>query len=270
MVRAVSVLLVSTLFAAASLAPVLLAPTRAAAQLSPAPDVVRLRDGTVLRGTIAERSPTRVVIVLATGETRTYSADEVEAAGPDVSAGTPIVQQSPTIVMPLPASPPTARLHVRSSVPGLALVQLDATAFMPVFVGRRGVARFEQFSLVCNAPCDVGVPEGTYQLGVSRGTEDPQRVGAPLDLRGDVTLELGYEDRSGFRIAGWTTLGIGLAAAVGMIIPAIFISGYGNDGARIGLFISGGAVAAASVSIGLALGLMFDIRSIDVVDGVRF
>jgi hypothetical protein len=39
------------------------------------PDVVHLQDGTFLRGTIVERSPTQLVLMLPTGEVRTYPTE---------------------------------------------------------------------------------------------------------------------------------------------------------------------------------------------------
>ncbi|AKF08377.1 hypothetical protein DB32_005526 [Sandaracinus amylolyticus] len=107
------------------------------------PDVVRLRDGTFLRGIVVERSPERVVVMLPTGETRVYAATEVEAAGPaeDVlsapAAPTADAPSSPTLApreAEPPSSPPTpprgrhpdaVRLHDGTSLRG-TITERDA------------------------------------------------------------------------------------------------------------------------------------------------
>lgn len=252
-----------------------LSPLAAASAQTPAPpDVVRLRDGTFLRGTIVERSATQVVVMLPTGETRTYHADQVEFAGPDVAPGPAIVQA------PAPPRERVARLHVRSQQQELSLQQLQGSATVSVWTGR-GVASatIDQFAVVCNAPCDVEIPEGTYQLGVAQGTGGAQRAGRPMDLRGEMTLELGYNDRSLTRLGGWLTFTIGSAAGAALIIGSIFAgpttycgrSSCGQD-LSVEMLVSGSVVFGASMIVGLIFAFMQDAPSIEVAsDGaLRF
>lgn len=242
----------------------------AAAQTTTPPDVVRLRDGTFLRGTIAERSPTQVVVVLPTGETRTYPADQVEFAGPDVPAA-PAIVQSPPQVIAAPPREPMARLHVRASAPELSLQRLQGSATVAVWTGQTmGSARIDQFGIICNAPCDVEIPEGTYQLGIAQGTGDARRAGRPVDLRGDVTLDLRYESRTGMRIGGWVLFGLGAAAGGGLMVGSLFVGDSILD-TNLPMLISGGAVLIVSVVVGMIFAFMQDAAEIDVgADGVRF
>jgi len=196
--------------AAAVLTAALCVPSLALAQTSTPPDVVRLRDGTFLRGTLVERSPTRVVVLLQTGETRTYPADAVEFAGPEapdaLPSSIPAIPQAAQIPVAAPRYG-AARVHVRSDQPQLSLQRLQGTDTVVVFTGRHvGTAYIDQFSVLCNAPCDIEIAEGTYQLGVAQDDERAVRAGAPILLSGDTTLDLHYNDHTGTRVAGWLML----------------------------------------------------------------
>lgn len=242
----------------------------AAAQTTTPPDVVRLRDGTFLRGTISERSPTQLVIVLPTGETRTYPADQVEFAGPDDAPPAPATVPTPPQVAP-PPSERMAHLRVRASEPELSLQRLQGSATVPVWTGyAAGTARIDQFGIICNAPCDVEIPEGTYQLGIAQGTGDARRAGRPVDLHGDVTLDLRYKSRRGMRIGGWVLVGVGGAVGGGLMTGALFIDGSVRD-TRIPMLIAGSAVLFVGMVVGMILGLIQDSADIVVgTDGVRF
>lgn len=260
----------------------------AGAQTSTPPDVVRLRDGTFLRGTIVERSPTQVVLMLPTGETRTYPAAEVEHAGPDTPAPEP-VPQAPSVAAPpfvAPPAPPAgqgvARLHVRTAQEGLSLQRLQGTTSISVWTGR-GVAsaQLDQFGIICNAPCDIEVPEGTYQLGIAQGEGNALRAGPPIDLRGEMTLGLTYDDRSLLRAMGWLTFGLSAAGGGALMIAAPFAgpttcyrySGYCGNSMSIEMMIAGGAIMVGGMVAAMVLIFMQDAPVIDVIEqdgSIRF
>lgn len=270
--------LVAALFLAA-----LCLPSLVDAQTTP-PDVIRLRDGTFLRGTLVERSSTQVVVMLQTGETRTYAADLVEFAGPDAQpvAPTPPPAPPPNVYVQAAAAPRerVARLRVRTTQSALSLQQLQGSATVPVWTGRvMTTAQVDQFGILCNAPCDIELREGTYQLGVAQGTGAATRAGAPMDLRGDMTLNVGYADRSGTRLGGWLLFGIGGAVGTALMMGAIFAgpaeySPYGGSSHNtlsMPMLIGGGIVFTASMIIGMILAMTRDSASIDVEGGaVRF
>jgi len=180
--------------------------TRAQPNIS---DVVRLRDGTFVRGALIERSATQVVILLPSGESRTFPLDAVEFAGPELTGLVPSVPVA-ALAVPHPAWPRLARVHVRADQAGLSLQRLQGTDTVMVYTGRAvGTVYVDQFSVLCNAPCDIEIPEGTYQLGVGRGARRAVRAGAPTFLGGDTTLMLNYSSHTGTRVAGWLTLILG-------------------------------------------------------------
>lgn len=190
--------------------------SRASAQtVSPAaapPDVVVLVDGSLFRGALVERSSDRVVLMLATGETRTWAASDVESAGRDTSVGEPAIVQAPTETA-------RASLHVRAPRSDLTLHLLDTSVSVPI-AGRFEPLRFDAFHALCVAPCDVAVEVGTYTLGISRGDGSPQRAGPPIALSGEQGLTLEHEERSGLRAAGWTLVFAGPVVFGGLAVLA--------------------------------------------------
>ena len=192
--------------------------TLVAAQVTTPADVVRLHDGTFLRGTLVERSPTQVVVVLQTGETRTYPASAVEYAGPDTPP-------APLAVPPAPVAPAArvARLHVSSDQSELSLQRLQGSAAVSSWNGHgMTTALVDQFGILCNIPCDLDVPEGAYQLGVAKGVGAALRAGSPMDLRGDMALRVGYEDHSATRGTGWLIFGISTAVGAGLMMGSVW------------------------------------------------
>ncbi|HVU05042.1 MAG TPA: hypothetical protein VHE30_25005 [Polyangiaceae bacterium] len=76
-----------------------------AGAVASAPDVVMLKDGGLLRGTIAELVPDkRVVIVLITGDKRTFSMKDVTYAGPAANAPGAATAPAPAPETPTPNS----------------------------------------------------------------------------------------------------------------------------------------------------------------------
>lgn len=247
------------------------ASTIALAQAMP-PDEVRLHDGTYLRGTIVERSPTQLVVMLPTGETRTYPAEQVASAGPAVPAARDI--PPPPVQVLAPPGPPMATLRVRSDQPNLSLQQLQGTSTVSVstYSARGGVgygtAQVDHFGIICNAPCETEIPAGTYQLGVAQGTANALRAGAPIDLRGEMDLQLRYDDRSAFRVAGWVTFGLGVAGGTALLLAGLFVSDFGYD---VGMVVGGSVLAGVSIIVYFVFAFMNDGAYVDLVsEGVRF
>ena len=244
------------------------------------PDVVRLRDGTFLRGTIVERSPAQLVIMLPTGETRTYPADQVESAGPTATEQVPpppvATQPPPPPTQPAPtpdARPPgTARIRVWSETPGLSLQQVSGTALVP-FATRygAGVARVDQFSVICNIPCEVDLPEATYQLGVASGEDAAIRVGAPIDLRRDTSLHASYTDNGGIRTTGWILFIGGSVLGTALMVGSLFagpeecseFTGSCRATLSMPMLVGGTIVAVLSAAIGIPLAFWGDSAELE-------
>lgn len=256
--------------ALAFLAAALALPTLVAAQTTTPADVVRLHDGTFLRGTLVERSPTQVVVVLQTGETRTYPASAVEYAGPDAPPAPTSVAVPPAPIAPAAR---VARLHVSSDQSELSLQRLQGSAAVSSWNGHgMTTALVDQFGILCNVPCDLEVPEGAYQLGVAKGVGAARRAGSPMDLRGDMALRVGYEDHSATRGTGWLIFGIGSAVGAGLMMGSIWAgpedcsigADYCHSTMSLPMMIVGSVIWIGGVLAGLVFLTVGDAATIEV------
>jgi hypothetical protein len=159
-----------------------------AAAVASAPDVVRLKNGGMLRGTIAESEPGQsVTIVLLTGETRKISAADVTYAGPaDAAPSTP----PPPPAVAAPAAPPAvsadangngnaqqfavvhaaeARIDFVSDPEGSTLFRRSHTAGF----GHGYAALATGYDEVCTAPCNASMPSGTHTFAVAKSGGSP-------------------------------------------------------------------------------------------------
>ncbi|MBN8617201.1 MAG: hypothetical protein J0L92_41865 [Deltaproteobacteria bacterium] len=250
---------------------------RAAAQAPP--DVVELRNGGMVRGTLVENIPgDHVTIQIATGELRTFPSSEVLRVGPAPVAPvmTPVVVEPgyPSgMAVPQPPAP-MVNLRIVGTDEELSLHRLTGTASVSVWTGRGvGTAAIDQFAIVCGAPCEQQLPAGTYTLGVSQGNGMARRADHSIfHLDHDATLELEYESREGVRIGGWVIFGVAtLGYALGATLPLLT---SGTDQFLEILLISTGIYLALCIPVivMVALNDHADVREITetLTDGVRF
>lgn len=204
------------LFASAlSLVATLAAP--ASAQQGAPPDLVMLRNGGVLRGTIAEMNPGgSVTIITLTGEKRVIAMGEVSYAGPAQSA--PGAAPPPAAGGPKPLIQLNARdapLHLRASQPELTFhlrvtESTGTTVGMGAGLGSRsamgfgGVSQFSgrTYARICTAPCDATLPAGQYNLAISRGSGQPVETDAMTRFDGPATLQGHYTSYAALRVVG--------------------------------------------------------------------
>ncbi|AKF03530.1 hypothetical protein [Sandaracinus amylolyticus] len=185
------------------------------------PDVVILRDGTMFRGTLVERGAQRVILLLPTGETREFAGADVESAGPDVPPPPPVVTPQALESVPVLAPPPSVRLHVQSPSAGRTLHRVIASTEVPL---RDQVhrPRLDTMEPICAAPCDLDLPAGTYQFGVSEGTGNAHRAGIPVHLdAGERWVEIDHIDNTGTRIAGWLIVIAGGGAGTALAVAGV-------------------------------------------------
>ena len=225
------------------------------------PDVVHLQDGTFLRGTIVERSPTQLVLMLPTGEVRTYPAEQVARVEVGALPTTPTPQAEVEVLEQEAVE--TSLVHVVTDEPGLTLHRV---------VGATG--RHDNWLSVCTAPCDSQLAIGIHRFGVSLGSGAARRIHLPIQLNvGEHTLQLLYVDQSGKRAAGVTVLGVGLGlGAVAAIIGAVAAASGPIGGTAITFLAAGGITVTLSLLIGLGLafqGDSADVR-IDPDGAIRF
>jgi hypothetical protein len=228
-----------------------------------APDVVHLRNGSFLRGTISERMQGEyVVIVTATGEARRFGWAEVEYAGPASRAPEQSASAEAAPAATPPAQPPApaadpggersrpmvqvrareAVVQMRGSEPGLTFHYHASTAEAAGFSVRG-------YSRICTAPCEAALPEGTFEMALSRPGEGPRRVSDPVAVPGAGTLEGEMVSRSALRAFGWVLI-------VASPIAGYFIFASAFEEKCETSDFSGGQICTTEVSTGpLYLGL---------------
>lgn len=255
----------------------------AVAQTMP-PDVVRLTNGGMVRGTIVENLPgDHVTIQLTTGEMRTFPSAEVASAGaaaaevipPAPSAAlltTPIVAQPGRMAPYAPPGVPTVRVHVEATSPELTLQEVVGTSTGVVSTGRGfSTILIDNFAPLCSAPCDIELQPRAYVLGVSQGQGGARRADHNLfTVDSDMSLELEYESREAARIVGWIVFIGGALAGAGIMLGGILGDGGRGDG-WLDWLIAGAVVLGVSEIVGLALAFLNDHADIRRIDGtVRF
>ena len=263
-----------------------------------APDVVRLKNGSLLRGTISELlAGESVTIVTVTGKTREFAMSEVEYAGPaerDPAAATRPV--APAAAVP-PAAPakveastePTvrpyvtrngaeARLHLTSRPDGLTFHRQTGSA---VAVGPGGQAYATGYDRLCTAPCDITIPAGTEVLAVSNGDETP-RVAGPVSFpAGESQLIASIESRAGTRIAGWTIAGASLVTGVVLFYASfgtkrVCDTDFGNGSSchsqtdiSLPLAVTATILPSVGIPVGIVLGVRRDAGKVEVATRSR-
>ncbi len=256
----------------------------AVAQTMP-PDVVRLTNGGMVRGTIVENLPgDHVTIQLATGEMRTFVSAEVASAGPapvttevippapgGALVSTPIVAQPGRIAPYAQSGMPTVRVHVEATSPELTLQEVTGTGAAVVSTGRGfSTIMIDNFAPLCSAPCDIDLQPRTYILGVSQGQGGARRADHNLfTVDSDMSLELEYESREAARIVGWIVFIGGALVGAGVMLGGV-LGATGGDG-FLDWLIAGAVVLGVSEIVGLALAFLNDHADIRRIDGtVRF
>lgn len=177
-----------------------------------APDIVRLKDGSFVRGTIVERvEGDRVIIETVTGELRTISFGDISFAGPVDGAGT--APSAP------PSSASTVPVRFTSALDKLIAYELTGSAHgMTWGYGWSGYTRVDAFRPLCMAPCTIEVPRGTYTFGIAVEDGTARRAsGGPFNVDAETTFDLEYESREGYRITGWVLFAAAEVAALAVI-----------------------------------------------------
>jgi hypothetical protein len=256
-----------------------------------AKDIVRLKNGGLLRGTISELIPGEsVTLVTVTGKVKEFRMDEVAYAGPAAEDPKAKRDAEPE---PKPERPERrdrdddddrggervrpyvtvdgelARLKLESDPPGATFFRQSATA-----EARSGwaTARAVGYERLCTAPCNVSMPAGTEVLALSFDRETP-REAKPVTLpAGRSTVTGSLDSRAGLRTAGWL-IAVGSLAAGSVLVVTSFgdeqtCTSYGGcyDSPQIDLvpFTAGLVILGAGIPIGIMLGVQRDGAKIDV------
>ena len=190
-----------------------------------APDVVKLVNGGLVRGTISELMPGQYVVIMnLSGEPKRFAAREFSYAGPEQPASAAAAPAGPADAdAPSPGAltyAPKARGRAR----GLQFQQADPNTAEPLtlyvrdFPGAAPPGSWvpsDGYRSLCTAPCVPALKPGDYQLGIGMGTGRPRAVREVVNISGDERLVGNYRSRIGVRTAGWL---ITLAASVASIV----------------------------------------------------
>ena len=229
---------------------------KAPAQSAP-PDVVILRDGSFVRGTISELvAGKHVVIVPVVGEPRQFSMSEVTYAGP--AAGAPPSAAS----APVPAAPASATAPPSTPVVTVEVRAPDNVTSLHVWGhmnadGSPGATRFSEKEPLCTAPCTLKLPVGEYRFGLSGHRGHIERIARPFDIRQNTRLEATYVDRRRSRTAGWVILGISALIGGAMVF-------VGDSSGNRDIQLAGGLAGGAGIVVGLLLGVQMDSAKLSV------
>ena len=194
------------------------------------PDMVLLKNGGMLRGTISESVPgASVTLMLPNGETRQLAFADVSYAGPASGAPKPTA----TAVAPPAAAPssnetangeprPFAVIHAAEARLSFVSTPAKSTLFRRNATANYSGDHSHKFSAtgydeVCSAPCNVSIPAGTYTFAVGKSGDDPIELN-PLTIPAGVsTLKSSLVDKSGTRTA------VGVASGVAFILGTALI-----------------------------------------------
>jgi hypothetical protein len=208
-------------------------PPSSAARTVP-PDIIRLKNGGFVRGTIGELIPSESVsIVTTTGETKRYAMVDVGYAGPERDA--PAIQGTETATTPSPSvveppKQPTVSATARpvtatskevtvtfSSTPDGATFYRKANA-TTTLIGPNTFERMNQ-SVICTAPCASKLPIGTHALSMSYRDSPPLAGESVRISENGANVHGTYISRANTRLAGLITLATGFVtgAAVSYI-----------------------------------------------------
>jgi hypothetical protein len=194
------------------------------------PDIVRMKNGGFVRGTILESVPNdHVDVQLQNGQVKRIPWSDVAYAG---SASAEAPRQPPPAVAPPPPPPngtPAAdEAPVKFEADGGDELRLHARVGQSEFVGYgwsgrgavvvSGIAH--EYASLCVAPCNARMPLGTHRLALSmRGgraieSVDAVRIDGPSLLRGH------YESYAGTRAAGWIIMLSSLVVGTVVMVTA--------------------------------------------------
>ena len=225
---------------------------------TPAPDVVLLSDGGMVRGTIAEIVPeSHVVIVTLTSEMRRYEWSDVDWAGP--AAQMPARRNEGD----------EGGENDEGDVPRTedeVLVQLQMLGVeddpYTFFVEGRVANRWRE---LCVAPCEEAVTPGANRFAIQR------RGGARIPAENDVTIDgpaivTGrYVDNSGARVGGGVLTAGSLLAGISLIVVGTAVQSDKGEPTNWTLVGVGSGIIAA----GLTLGIVITTRRDRAVVNVR-
>jgi hypothetical protein len=235
------------------------------------PDIVKLKNGSLYRGTIVELvAGDHVDLRLPSGETKRWAMAEVSyAGGADRQPSTSLPREQPAPRPLVTVEAEAAKIHFESDTPETDLhIRTGDATVTGVGWGGRGAfvygAVAHGYEHICAAPCDATLPAGTHRLALSKNGRAPVEPEEAVTIHGPSSVRGTYVDKSGTRIAGWVIIVTSFAAATGMLIGSFHttqdcslqsVTGTCNQVSSVDMGLAGGAVAVSL--LGTILGMIF-------------
>jgi hypothetical protein len=246
-------------------------------------DVVRLKNGGLLRGNISELVPGgTVTIVTMTGGTRTFNMSEVAYAGPAAQDPQAAPAQAPAAAPPPPAPPqPYVTVHAAEARIQFHSVEEDTTFYRrsgaAYAEGHYGWARVSSvakgYERICTAPCEASLPSGRETIAFGHDNDDePKELDSVTLPPGNSLVSLSFKDRGGVRTAGVVTMVAGAALGV-TLLALLYVDqkdgchGCDNDAraTRDTIYLLGGGAAfGIAFGVGIPLIRVKDKPTLDV------
>jgi hypothetical protein len=234
-----------------------------------APDIVRLKNGGLVRGSISELVPGEsVTVITLTGESRKFDMNEVSYAG-SVANDPGAAEPAPPAAATNEAKPADkarpyvtveateARLHLVSDPPGLVFARQDASAFS-------GDRKATGYARLCAAPCDITLPAGTETISVTAETErHPYKIQVIRIPGGHSELRAYYRDNQSTRNRGWLIMGAGVVGGAALIALSIKL----EESPPKPILLLGYATALAGIGVGIGFLLVRDDARFELVPG---
>jgi len=199
------------------------------------PDVVRFKNGGMVRGTINELIPGEFVeIRLSSGETRRIPMAQVRYAGAkeDEPRTRPRSESRlPHRPAPRPEGDPKVKVELLAEddvrfhvLYGQSVGEFSGTSvFGSTGVRVSGTVQSDSYRELCAAPCKTTIEPGWHTFALSVPPGKPIKVEDPLEVHDGSVLAGQYVSYSALRTAGWITI-----VTSGIVGAAVMLTS-GND-----------------------------------------
>jgi hypothetical protein len=244
------------------------APTAAAA-----PDVIKMKNGDLYRGTIEELvRGDHVLLLLPSGESRRLPMSDVRYAGP--ATGAP--PESPPVEPKPDGAPSDVEVRFSANQPEVRLMLRVGAATARGYGGAGPVAVVaNSYRDICTAPCVGSVPAGTQRLALSLGAGAPVEVDRTFSLTATkATMRGTYTSNSSTRAVGGVLLVAGIVGGAGLATLGVLqkhnscdsFTGTCMDVAspNMGLVVAGMGILLAGSIAGLLIGRTSDGATLEL------
>ncbi len=245
-------------------------------------DLVRLRNGGFVRGTVTQYVPGSRVVIVAGGETLHFDAAEVlaveaPAAAAQVAPATPEEPAAETPVPPAPTPSPMAtaahpaprarseegdagvlvhfdgdeplsvwQLMAQGVTEGRAMLFAAGARPYPLVFARQTRA----YAPLCDTPCELRLRPGQYRLALARERSDtPIEVESTISINAETRVSGHYESRAGTRAAGWVIMIASFLVGGAWLVASV----RANEGGALPT-----AFTVAGVSVGMLIATLVE------------